>query len=610
MSKPIHRALARTVLCPDRREVWDWAAQHVDFGNNASFKGRYDVENVPWTREILRAFKNPYVREITVVMPPQESGKTKAAEVCLCWRAANVPAPMAFNPVTNVKAEQWSDTRWTQMLKACPKVAEKFSDNRHDNKKRRIIFRDGTFLIIQGAEVDANRQSDSVEVQVNDEVNLWERPWLTQMHNRLRAYQKTRKILNIGVGGEKGSEQHERFQAGNQLEWSHHCPECNGVFQYVFDHRSPKCNIRFDLSKAVMHANGSLDLNEFAKTVHVVCPNCSRRIEWSEDLLLRMNRGGVFVAMNPDANPEIVSIHASSFAIGRRPWVEILRPWVRMNMRGGIFAQEILKEFITQELAEFWEDRPIAVSKDLKVGGYTRQEMLKPGGWSEEWIRVMTVDNQRGEKGDIPHRWFVARAFSRNGKSRLIDCGRINEWEGVREKQRELGIPEWTAERPGPWVVVDRAFNPTEVDEVCARMKWYGMLGQDTEEFIHGPRSEFAGQRMLFTEPRMIDVGYGTAESGRTFAVYYLWSSQKVQDLLANLREGKGDQWDVPRDILDFCPEYADHLNSHRQVMELSQKTGVERRVWKKIGGWPDHLYDCESICVVLGMIAGVFKKE
>lgn len=594
----------------DRREIWEWAADFVDFGNNAAFKGAYSIDNVPWTREILRSFKNPYVREITVVMPPQESGKTKAAEVCLCWRAVNSPAPMAFNPVTNVKAEQWADTRWKAMLIACPAVREKFSDNRFDEKKRRIIFRDGTFLIVQGAENDANRQSDSVEVQVNDEVNLWDKPWMKEMHNRLRAYEKSKKILNIGVGGKEQSEQQERFLEGNQLEWSHHCPECSGVFQYVFHHRDPKCNIKFDLNKVVQYSDGRLNLKEFEKSVHVVCPHCGHKMYWSEDLLRKLNRNGVYVPMNPDANPEIVSIHANSFAIGARPWFRILEPWVRLNLKGGVFATEILREFINQELAEFWKDRPMSVSKDIKLGTYTRAEMAKPGAWSDEWIRVMAIDNQHGAKGDVEHRWFVCRAFSRDGRSRLVDCGRINLWDDVRKKQRELGVPDYAPDRPGPWVAVDRRYNPTEVDQVCSRMRWFGLMGQDNDAYKHGKDSRWGEQQMLFSDEYVIDIGFGTADNGRDVCVYHYWSSQKVQDILGALRAGRAQSWELPADLHEFCPEYTDHISSHRQQMEVSKASGKERMVWTKIGGWPDHIYDCESELVVLGLMAGVFKKE
>lgn len=595
----------------DRREIWEWAAENVDFGNAESFKGHYNVENVPWTREILRAFKNPFVRKVTAVMPPQESGKTKAAEVCLAWRIKNAPAKMAFNTTTNTKSGQWFDTRWRQMLTAVPSIEDNLSENRHDKTKKRIVFKDGTFLLIQGAEVDSNRQSDSIEVQINDELHLWERPWVTQMHSRLRAFKETRKILNISLGGDKPSELYENFIEGNQGEWSHHCPACHQVFQYVFDHRSPRCNIRFDLTKVVQHSDGRLDLREFEKTVHVVCPqpHCGHRMDYDEERLVQMNRNGIYVSMNPDANPENVSLHVNAFAIGRRPWVQILEPWVRLNLRGGVFAPAILRTFITEDLAEFWEDKPMVVSKEIRLGSYKRIEMAKPGMWKDEWIRVMACDNQRGKQGDVPHRWFVCRAFARDGRSRLVDCGRINEWSAVQERARLLGVPEWSAARPGPWVVVDRRYDPVSVDEICAKYKWHGMMGTDLDEFVHSTHSPHAGMRMLFSEERFIDIGFGTGDQGRKHAIYHLWSSQKVQDILAQLRDGKAEQWEVPSDIMDFCPEYAEHLNSHRQMMEMT-KTGQEKRVWKRIGGWDDHLYDCESEIVVLGLIAGVFKRE
>lgn len=599
------------IRIPDRREIWEWAHESVDFGNAEAFKGHYDVENVPWTRAILRAQKNPYVRETTAIMPPQESGKTIAGQVCLAERATNSPTKMAFNTVTNVGAKKWQETRWNQTLAATPKLKARLSPNPYHNKSGRIIFKDQTFLLIQGAETDANRQSDSVEYQTNDECHLWEKPWLTQMHSRTRAYKNTKKILNISIGGNKGTEIQERFLAGNQGEWSHHCPACGTLFQYVFDRRKPNCNIHFDMTKAVMYADGRLDMKEFEKTVYVTCqqPHCGHKMEYDEAQLERLNRNGAYVSMNPDANPEIVSLHVNAFAIGRRSWAQILEPWVRMHIKGGVFAMEILRTFICEDLAEFWEEKPMVVSKEIRLGSYTRNEVLKPKAWVKEWIRTMQVDNQRGSAGDIPHRWFTCWAFSKDGESRLVDCGRLNEWSEVRVRQLELGVPDWTPERPGPWVVVDRRYDPTEVDEVCAKYKWFGAMGSDMDEFVHSAHSPYAGKRMLFSEERQIDIGYGTIEQGRRHALYFLWSSQKIQDIYATLRDGKGPLCEVPSDIGEFCPEYAEHANSHRQIMEQT-RTGHEKRVWKRIGDWADHLYDCTCQAVVLGLMAGVFKRE
>lgn len=603
---------------PSEEEIWEWANREIDFGNLTAFRGKYDVTNVPWTKEMLRAFRDPFVREITAIMPPQESGKTKAAEVCLAWRVIHKPGAMAFNTTTNVKAEQWSETRWEQMQKATPRLIDRFSQNKNHKKKRRQIFRDGTFLLIQGAETESNRQSDSVEVQINDECMLWENIWLKQMHARTRAYREGRKILNISLGANTGTEIEQKFLEGNQLEWSHLCPACGRPIQYVFDQRRPDCNIRFDLKTVASYEDRRLDLTEFAKTIFATCnwEHCGHKLVYDPDLWARLNAKGVYVARNPKADPEKVSMHVSSFAIGRRPWVEILEPWVRLNLRGGIFNMETLRDFITQELCEFWSDRPIVVNAELKLGSYHRADVLRPpifeqgkcvSGWADEWIRVMACDNQRGAKGDIPHRWFVCRAFAQDGRSRLVDCGRLNEWDQVRAKQLELGVPEWTEERPGPWVVSDRRWDPTEVDEICAKFKWFGMMGSDQDEFVHSKESEHAGNRMPFSEERFIDIGFGTQDQGRRHAIYYLFASQKVQDFLAMLRDGKAESFEVPADIGSFCPQYADHINSHRQKIEERSK-GEEKRVWYKLSGWEDHLYDCESELVVLGIMAGVFK--
>lgn len=620
MMEVITPFVRRSWPAPTIEEVWEWAAREVDFGTSAAYRGHFDIGNVPWTREIYRAWRDPVVREITVLMPPQESGKTTAAEVCLAWRIIHAPAKMAWNTVTNVKAESWSETRWENLIRFAPGIVKRFSGNRHLKKKRRVIFRDGTFLLIQGAEVAANRQSDSIEVQVNDEVMLWERPWLDEMHTRLRAYRETRKILNLSLGGNAGSELEEAFLDGNQLEWCHHCPKCGRPFPYVFDHRKKSSNIRFDLAKVIEFEDGRLDLREFEKTIYSLCPHehCGEQIKYEPDLWARLNAGGVYVPQNPAAEPARVSMRANAFALGKRPWVEILKPWVRLNLRGGIFNNESLRKFITTDLCEFWENKPIVVNAELKLGTYMRADMARPpvfvdgkcvSGWADEWIRVMACDNQRGGKGDVPHRWFVCRAFAKDGRSRLVDCGRVDEWDALQARARLLGVPEWAPARPGPWVVVDRRFDPVEVDEVCAKFKWYGAVGMDQGEFVHGPDSPFAGKRMQFSDDRYIDVGFGTQTQGRRHAIYFLWSSQRVQDYLALLRGGKAESYDLPADLMTFCPEYAEHLNSHRQRMVEGRK-GDERREWYRLSGWADHLYDCESEIVVMGLRAGVFKME
>lgn len=608
----IETLLRESLPLPDRREIWAWAADNVDFGNSEAYKGPFNIENVPWIQGFMKAMRDPRVRKVSFLGPPQESGKTKAAETFLCYRITNAPAKSAFNTVTNVKADGWADTRWRQMMAACKSLASRFSENRHDLKKRRIVFRDLSFLIVQGAELDSNRQSDSVEVQINDECQLWEQPWMTQMHARTRAFRGTEKVINLGLGGAVGSEWHSEFQAGNMQEWSHHCPHCDQLFQYRFNMKDPKgSNIHFDKTKVQVRTDGTLDFTDFRPTVYVTCPHCKGRIDYDEQLLVKLNleamrRGDGWVAMNPNAPQEIQSFHVNAFAIGRRPWWQIVEPWIKATMGRSVFATSLLKQFITEELVEFWEEKPIVTRKTVTVGDFTRREMLTPGFWKDEWIRLFSMDNQEGGQGDVPHRWFVCRAFSRDGRSRLVDCGRINEWFDCEKKRIELGVPSWTPERPGPWVVVDRAHKPQEVDEQCAKFRWFGMMGQDTDEYLHGKDSPNAGEKMLFSDQRVMNLSYGTAD-GQQVACYYLMAKQKIEDILATLRNGKAESWEVPKDIDEFCPEYAIHLSSHHQVME-STKNG-DRLMWRGISGAPDHLLDCETQLVVLGLMAGVFKR-
>ncbi len=226
----------------------------------------------------------------------------------------------------------------------------------------------------------------------------------------------------------------------------------------------------------------------------------------------------------------------------------------------------------------------------------------------------MSFDNQRGSRGDIPHRFFVCRAYTKPDssgrfRSRLVDCGRVDEWSECRTRQKKLGVRDWEIDRPGPWVVVDRRHDPTKVDEVCAQHKWFGLLGSDRDEWLHGAGTQHEGKLMMFTEPREIDIGFGTKEQGRLHAVYFLYSTNKIQDIYETLRNGKNGEHDLPADLMEFCPEYAEHVNSHRCVME-PQRNGQDKRVYKKISGWPDHYRDCEIQLTLLVTMAGLVRND
>lgn len=624
----IEQLWRESIPMPDRRTIGEWGAQHVNFGNTTAFKGRYSVENTPWMREVQRAWQDRRCRQIDFIGPPQISGKSTNSELLMAWTICNEPCPMAYNTVNGGKADTFSDTRVERIFAATPELRKRLHPNPHKKTKNKIVWRDATFLLIQGAESEPNRQSDSIERQINDEVNLWERPWLSEMMKRTDAYADTRKVLNTSVGGTTNSEQHEQWMAGSQGEWAIPCPHCAKLFVPDVNWKQPeKSTVKFDMAAVKITSAGNFDFEEFDKGVHCECPHCKGRIEYNSDELALANRSGGALHANPSALPEHVSLRVNAFTIGRTSWAKLLHPWVKAVMGKSVHSKVEQAQFVRMVLSNFWEETPTVVHKNVPKGNYTRAEMRSPrSAWNDEWIRVMGVDFQHGSKGEGEHMFYVCRALSRDGRSRLVDAGRVQTWEQLRKRQIELGVPDSTRDRPGPWVLVDTGYNPQKVNEVCARYKWFGADGMDSPHFVHGPNSEFAGLRMYFSEQKNIDLGYGTAEAGRAFAAQFQWSSQSVQSILAELRAGRAQEWTVPMDIDQFCPEYGEQINSHHQIfkeehrrLKLAERTGKpvnqlgrlegDELVWARIGSTPDHLYDCESMICVIGLMAGVFKS-
>ena len=76
------------------------------------------------------------------------------------------------------------------------------------------------------------------------------------------------------------------------------------------------------------------------------------------------------------------------------------------------------------------------------------------------------------------------------------------------------------------------------------------------------------------------------------------------ENKLAALRQpGAAPKWEVPRDVSD---DYRKHMLSEMKKDIVNSKTKQVEQRWVKIGGRPNHLWDCECIALASAMLAGV----
>jgi phage terminase large subunit GpA-like protein len=587
----------------DNRSITDWAHEHIKFGSDSPFPGLFDADNVPWTRRIYEAWQDPSVRQIIISGCPQLSGKTIAAQVCMAHTQVNDPSPMGFYADTNGKAERFEATRWRPMLDKCPALADRV----RTATKGRTIFKDGSFLIILGAEAEANRQSDTLRHIVKDEAWRYGAGWGKQIDNRKEAFDRTGdwKTMALGTGGTKGTEFSNDHASGTCEEWHVPCPHCGGMHDYKWDHSDGGVFEKED----VMKADGSLDFRATGQTTHIKCPHCKQRIEYDREERARANLSGEWIATNEDADPSIVSITISAFVVGK-DWRDIMERWIRIGKGHNVGQKQALKDFIRFVLAQFWEDRPIVVKQEMVTGDYTRADMLD-GRMDGEFTRLAAIDYQHGLRGDREHFWFVVRAYRADGSSRLVDCGRVDEVADLDDRLIAAKVERVSnADHKSSRVTIDCAFKPDVIYEFCLRFNWVGVRGEDRDmrqnggQYLHKiPVKKGVEFRVYknFSDLKSGQIGVGrTSKYNGLYAPWRAINNQAIEDQLYELRSGKAMAWEVPSDIMDFCPEYGQHINTHAKL-NVSKDESHENYRWTLVGSQeqnPDHLYACEKYLV------------
>jgi hypothetical protein len=96
------------------------------------------------------------------------------------------------------------------------------------------------------------------------------------------------------------------------------------------------------------------------------------------------------------------------------------------------------------------------------------------------------------------------------------------------------------------------------------------------------------------------EIKRASAPCGGT-ALYLFWSNEKVKDVLANLRGGKGAKWETPDDVSgDYIHQIASEVK--RDVVNKATKAVAAR--WERIRK-DNHLWDCEAMQTVFAIFNG-----
>lgn len=582
---PLVKGFSLAVRPSDRRPPWQWCEDHVVVDSTSPMPGKWRSDSSPWVREVMEEFADNRVQDISVMCSAQSS-KTQTLMGCLCWAISEDPGPGMWVMAAKDEAKTFVRDRVTPTLEGCKLVAEQIQT------AESLEFTFATMpLYFAGAGSPSKLQSKPIRWLILDEVRNYPPGALDTVLKRTRAFWNSRRVI-VSTPDMENDAVDRAFKAGDQRVFHIKCPNCAQLQPMKWEQMKWTKN---EFTKP----GGVWDFDALATTIHFECVSCKHRIQDTPMERKALARDGKFVKMNPGAPKHRVSFQ----------WNAMLPPWVRwrslveefINARDAIRKGDVkpMKTFVNETLGEPWKDQ-LGEIEDFDFLLARRGDWQFGDAWPEERVRFMSADRQAagGE-----HYWYVIRAFSVTGKSRLISYGRCNTIAELEKIRIDNNVP---AANCG----MDSGYKASEVYRFCQATGWKAFKGDDADYFTTAIRlaqdpSKKRVVRRLY-QKSSVDPAFGTRLQGRVRALpLWRWSNPGLKDLLFSHMTGFVSGWELPSEI---GRDYLKQLSAEHRVEEKDARGHVKYRWHQKHKD--NHLLDCELMIMVMALITNLVQSK
>lgn len=564
---------------PDRRPIYEWAAENIELPAAYAMPGGFRVDPSRYMIAPLDAIKNDRIRQISCYGAIQ-TGKSLIVEVSIPWLLANAPGPVMWTMQSDDDAKEHAKSRFNALLRSCRQVRDILPRERHDATQTEIYF-GGFFLLLNGANLN-NLQSKSIRWKFNSEVWLWGQGLLEHAAGRVSKFEETQssKIFNESQGGTAGDDMDLAWQAGDQSVWSVRCAGCGHLIPLEFFARCETEPERFAgivWDSDAKREDGTHDIGWAADSARWKCKRCGHEHANTAKTRAAWNASGEYVATNPTAPEAIRSFRWN--ALVSRDFGALVSQWLaasELKKRGVLQA---VKDFHQKRLAMPWKEDEETEKIALTGAGYALADVhAKPADKiANEVSRIMTIDRQRD------HWWVLVRAWRADGSSRLLYYSKAITVEQIHEIERLFAVQKQL-------VFQDAQHDPGAVYADAIRFGWTAIHGSGENSFTHILKSGKKVSR-FFSPLKFANVPGGLAP-------YVHFASDPVKDILHRLRIGKGAQWETPDDP---PKEYADQINGDQKRERINKRTGRAEWRWKKVG--ENHAWDCEGMQIAAALM-------
>lgn len=596
--------LAQSVLdaLPQERiDVLTWAEQNVPIIGSARSEV-FDRDTTPWNNEVLQAATSGENSIVTYVKPVQTGGSVVGEIALLYFLCFVARATVQYNWENQVKADHRWTNRFEPILMACRAMRAKLEMVKRDRDRYKVgyVKFPGCSLKMQGIHADANIDSESVHIQVNEEIHNWEPGKLSTADGRLTAFWDKFQ-LNISNAGREQDQLHKRFLSGTQQRWTVLCPGCGKYHaqQFRFDKKRPELGgLRWDKEKAKL-PDGRYNYESIKSTVRYQMP-CGYLVGPDPRERRKLNLNGRY---SPPRNLGALLTNRSytldSVSIDYIDWVDTIQEYHQAMEALKAGDEKPFQVWLNRRPCEFYsvDSRP-SLREILTVQGSKKGNE----GLPNRVARFAAGDYQGGEAGELPHWWLVIRDVDERGNSMLVFEGKIisadNRERFGADKQFAEILKQYDVR---PWhVVLDSGHAFQHVTEFAYAHGYNVVKGGKFEWYRHSDGSEhvFEEERFLADVvgvPRKYEYG-NIAEP-----TFFQYSKHGIRELYHTLKESKLAKHEVPEDISDT---YKLHMQSEERRIQPSGITKELRVVWVQVRSRND-LFVCECYVAMLMDMAG-----
>ncbi|NLH01172.1 MAG: phage terminase large subunit family protein [Clostridiales bacterium] len=332
---------------PEDLTVSQWAAKYRILSRESSAEaGPWRNERTPYLVEIMDAFTDPKVKEISVVAGSQ-SAKSEGELNMIGYIIDQDPSSTLYIQPTIDDAKKFSKLRIAPMIRDCSRLRAKVADIKSRDANNTVLQKSfpGGMLTMVGSQSASALASTPARYIIGDEIDRWALsagtegdPWSLAVARTTTFYNA--KMVAVSTPTIKGFSRIESlYYGGTQEKWHHRCPECGAWHEIVFN------DIKFDFETTKTGRRKSYKV----KSVHWCCPSCGC-VRSETDMRVQPAR---WAAENPDAIERgRRSFWINAFASPWRSWTEIVQMFLEAKD-----DPEKLKAYYNTILGELWEDR-------------------------------------------------------------------------------------------------------------------------------------------------------------------------------------------------------------------------------------------------------------